>query len=214
MNHKILSLLISVIGILVLYYLSLLSQPNLINIDQVEQFEGNLVSIKGTITATKTISQNNQAITIMDNTSTLPVFIDDIVEVQIGDQVKVTGTIQKYNDEWQLVSDLPDSVIILSSWKNHSINLTEIAQNPTKYIDQNVNVTGYVDIVFDSYFHLTDDNYQYTFLVEKPYIKNVSLYPGKKISIQAQFTYDSSNTRYLFEFNSQNHTIIEIRDEV
>ena len=68
---------------------------------------------------------------------------------------------------------------ILDKWNNGSFPLWQLAQKPSKYLGLNVNVSGFVDAVFDNYFHLKDVENNNTLMVfcnEK-----MSLYRGKKV---------------------------------
>ena len=212
MNHKIISLFASVGGISILYLLSLLNQPIVIDIDQISNFEGKLVTTEGAVIDYSN-GNSNQLITIQQNNSTLLLFQEAYTNVQIGDIVQATGKIQKYNDVFELMVDDSGSITIINKWQENEIKLEEIAENPSFYINQNVNVSGYVDVIFDDYFQLVDEENKYIFLAKKPYIENLTLYPGKKINIKALFIYDETQTRYLFEFTNENHTIIPIIED-
>jgi hypothetical protein len=212
MNHKYISLLASTLGILALYALSLFNQPIYIEIDEIGNFEGKVVTTQG-IVIDYSSAKTNQLITIQQNNSSVVLFQEASIEVQLGDLVEATGTVQKYNEIWELIIDSPDSIFVLKKWTDQEIKLEDIAEHPIQYIDQNVNVTGYIDVVFDDYFHLIDEENTYTFLVKKPYIKNLTIYPGKKINMKALFTYEETQTRYLFEFRNENHTIISVLGE-
>jgi hypothetical protein len=212
MNHKIISLIISMGGIGILYLISLTTQPMVVDIEHISDFEGKLVTITGTVVDYSN-GKNHQLITVQQNNSTLLLFQEAYTNIQIGDIVKATGKIQKYNDKFELIADEPESIDIISKWQNNEIQLKEIAENPTFYLNQNVNVSGYVDVIYDDYFQLIDEENAHIFLVKKPYIANLTLYPGKQIRLNALFTYEETQTRYLFDFRNDNHTIISINGE-
>ena len=135
------------------------------------------------------------------------------IDVQQGDKINATGRIQQYEDEWEIIIEEQELVTIEQSWENKTLTLQEIAENPINFINQNLNVTAYVDIIYDEYFQLIDETYQYQCIVEKPYIKNLTLYTGQPINLNAYLTYDNTQMRYLFEFKNENHTIIPITEK-
>jgi hypothetical protein len=212
MNIKYLSIVSAIAGILILYMLSLFTQTPLISISEVPEYEGQTITTNGTVIEYHTTSYENQLITIQQNNDTLILFLESPIEVSEGDIVKATGLVQQYQDDWELIIDTPDLISIEQQWEDKPLQLYEIAQTPSKYIKQNLNVTGYVDIIYDDYFQFIDNTHNYHCIVEKPYLKNLSLYTGQHIYLNAFFTYDETQMRYLFEFKNANHTIIPIEE--
>jgi len=207
MHIKYISLLTSTGGILLLYTLSLYAQTPIITIDEVAEYEGVTVTTNGTVIEFHDTSYGNQLITIQYHNTTLILFNEEPIQTQKGDILQATGTIQQYNDDWELIVDKPEHLIILQTWTNNTLTLGDIATNPLYYLNQNVNITAYVDLIYDDYFHLIDTQQTYHCIAKKPYIQNFTLYPGQQVYLHAYFTYDEQHTRYLFEFTEYYHTI-------
>ena len=212
MNHKYLPLIAAILGILLLYSISLFNQPIVISIDQIENYEGRTITTEGKVIEYQENKYENQLITIQNENYSLLLFLENPIDVHNGDEIKATGTVQRYNEDWELIIDSQENILIINKWENCTISLNDIAQNPTHYIQQNINITGYVDLIFDDYFHLKDENQRYTFFVKKPYKLNTTLYSGKLVNIKAFFNYDPEQTRYVFELTDENHSITTVME--
>lgn len=212
MNIKYLSILSSAGGIILLYTLSLYAQVPIIDIENIGDYDGKLVTTNGTVIEYHTTNYGSQLITIQQNNSTLILFMEKPINIQKGDIVQATGIVQQYQNDWELIIDQPKQFIILKTWANNTLDLSDIAKNPTYYVNQNLNVTGYIDLIYDDYFHFIDENKEYMCIVKKPFIENLTIYTGQKINLKAYFTYDSPQTRYLFKLTSANHTILPVME--
>jgi len=212
MNIKHLSIISSIAGILILYTLSLYAQTPIIHLSDISEYEGQIIATNGTVTEYHSTSYGNQLITIKQGNNTAILFLESPIDIQRGDKLNATGRIQQYEDEWEIIIEEQELVTIEQSWENNTLTLQEIAENPINFLNQNLNVTAYVDIIYDEYFQLIDETYQYQCIVEKPYIKNLTLYTGQPINLNAYLTYDNTQMRYLFEFKNENHTIIPITE--
>jgi len=212
MNIKYLSIISSIAGILILYTLSLYAQIPIIPLSAISEYEGQTITTNGTVTEYHSTSYGNQLITIKQGNNTAILFLESSIDIQKGDRLNATGLVQQYKDEWELIIEKQELVTIEQSWENNTLTLQEIAEKPINYLNQNLNVTGYIDIIYDEYFQLIDDTYQHQCIVEKPYIKNLTLHTGQHINLNAYFTYDNNQMRYLFKFTNENHTIIPIME--
>lgn len=101
----------------------------------------------------------------------------------------------------------PKSYRIIKKWNETTTPLWEIAQNPTTYQDQNLNVTGYIDALYDAYFYFTDTEADYTIPVFFEQSYNSSLYTGEPVVLTAYFSYDPTQLRYIFTLTEPYHTI-------
>ena len=145
MKLKYLSLLFSVVGILILYFLSELSQPPVIEIHKMPDYEGKQVIVDGIVKDHRVTKYGSQIITIENNNDTTTLFVEGITDVEYGDKIRVTGVAQKYKGGWELVINDKELLKILEKWCNISFPLWQLAENPTRYLNLNVNVTGYVE---------------------------------------------------------------------
>lgn len=211
MKIKYVTLLIAILGILALYTLSLYAQPPTILLSELPNYEGKIVTTQGTVTTYYETSFGNQIITIRDNNTTATIFAANPIHIQSGDHLQATGTVEKYKETWEILIDDTRLIHVLKKWNQTTTPLWEIAQNPTAYLDFNLNVTGYIDSKFDTYFYFTDNNTDHTILVPLPQSKNITLYTGQMVSLSAQFTYDTNQLRYIFSIFEPYHTITPLK---
>ena len=207
MKIKYISLILSITGIIILYILSTFSQPIYINLENISDYEGKEITTCGTTINYYTTSYGNQIITIKSNNSTAQLFCEEPTTTQYGDLLRVTGKVEYYNNQWEIIIDQSSSITILQQWQNRTTPLWEIATKPEQYTDLHLNTTGYIDTIYDNYFILTDKTSNHSIIVTyQPWI-NISIYAGQQCTLHAYFTYDPSQTRYLFELKNNNHMI-------
>jgi DNA/RNA endonuclease YhcR with UshA esterase domain len=207
MNLKYFSLLFSIIGIALLYFLSTLSNPVVIDISQLSEYEGKQVTVKGIVIEHQTTTYDSQLIKIKEGNSSAIAFIEGSLDIQYGDKIEVTGKVQKYKENWEIVVDNVRNVNIIHHWQNITIPLWELAQNPSRYQDLNVNVSGYIEAVHDSYFYLADQTGDHSILVFYHNLEPSAIYPGQKAHIAAAFNYHQEDLRYTLEICEENHGI-------
>jgi len=196
MKLKHLSVLFSIAGILFLYFISTLTQPVLISLAEIPEYEDKQVIVEGTVTDYQDTTYGSQIITIEDDNISVSVFIEGNIGVDYGDTIQATGKVQKYNDGWEIVVDNERLVNILQKWQNISIPILQLAKNPTKYVGLNINVTGHVDMIYDSYFYLIDADELYSLFVSCNPLLYGALNPGEPVNVAGQFTYNEEEIRY------------------
>ena len=201
------SLIFSVVGILVLYFLLRTSQSTMISINEISKYEGKQVTIEGTVLEHHLTKYGSQIIEIENDNATTTVFIEGKIELEFGDKIQATGEIQKYEGEWEVVVNSINMVKIIEKWKNSSFPLWQLAENPNKYLGLNVNVSGYIDYISNSYFYLSDFDRKYSLPVFYTLVENLTISPGLKISVYGQFLFDEENFRYKLELNQKIHRI-------
>jgi hypothetical protein len=207
MKLKYFSLAFSIIGILILYFISTLTKPAYIEIFEIPNFEGKQVVVEGVVTHHQTSNYGSQIITIKDNNASTKIFVEEKIEVDYGDQILAVGQVQKYKDEWEVVTNDKRSVSILEKWHNISIPLWQLAEAPTRYLGLNVNVTGYIDTFSNSYFNLVDLEEKYSLMTFYSRLENFTLLPGEKVNVEGKFSFDEKNFRYILEVHGETHRI-------
>ena len=201
---------LSIIGIIFLYFLSSLSQPILINIDDVQNYEGKKIKIEGIVTEHHFTNYGNQMITLKQNNKTLTVFVEEKTDVEYGDKILVIGQVQKYKNTWQIVANKNNAITILQKWQNISSPLWQLAENPTKYNGLNINITGYIERLYNTYFYITDSEEKHSLIVfYDPSDVNISLKPGQKVRLFGKFIYDEDTFRYKLEVGDKIFVIKE-----
>lgn len=213
MKLKYFSLLFSIAGILILYFLSKLSQPPLIEIHEMPDYEGKQVIIEGVVTNYQVTKHGSQIITIKDDNDTTTIFVEGETNIEYGDRIQATGEVQKYKDEWELIINDNRFVKILKKWQNISFPLWQLAENPGKYLGLNVNVTGYIESISNAYFYLVDLEKNYSIIVFYKKSKNITIFPGQKVSVSGKFSFDEENFRYHLELCEEKHGINLLKQE-
>lgn len=193
---KYFTLILSITGVIFLYALSLFQQPIILtSFDSLEDYEGKEVTLTGIIIDQTITSYGSQLITLQCNSTQLTVFSDSPFTIHAGDTFQGTGTIQEYKDSWELILSNPKAATILTTWQNTTINIKDLAEHPKNYLNIPVNISGTIDIVYDSIIYIKDEtgNYTIPFLPENNPIPK----PGTNVSLQATLTYEPHNLRYL-----------------
>ena len=205
------SIIFSIFGILVLYLISTLTQPIAIELKDIQKYEGKEITTKGTVKDSYLTKYGSQIITIEQNGAEIKIFIEDEIDADFGDIIKVTGNVQKYKDEWELIINDKHQIKILEKWKDQQIPLKALAANPLKYDGLNINISGRIDSLFDDYFYLKDDNYEHSLPV---YHNNrYNLDNGNKVYVYGKYIYDEENFRYKIIFTQENHGVFPLDSE-
>ena len=210
MKLKYFSILFAVVGIFFLYFLSQLSQPLFIEIKEMRNYDGKQVIVEGTVTDYKLTKQGNQIITIEDENSTTTVFVEGKTDVEYGDKIRVAGSVQKYKDDWEIVIDNNRLLKIVEKWHSISFPLWQLAENPAKYLNLNVNVTGIIESSSNAFFYLVDLERGYSLIVFYDLSKNITIIPGQKVNILGKFSFDEENFRYQLKICEEKHKLIPV----
>lgn len=212
MKMKHATLIFSIIGILFLYFVSKMYQPPLIAINQMPNYQDKQVIIEGIVIEHHITKYGSQIITIENNNATTTIFVEGIADIEFGDKIRVSGDVQKYKEGWEIVVNDAHQVKILEKWCNISIPLWQLADNPSKYINLNIQVNGYVDSISNSYFYLTDLEKNHFIPIFYELGKNITISAGQKICVNGKFSFDKENLRYKIELTEESHNITFLRD--
>ena len=207
------SVIFATLGILLLYLISTLTQPITVEIQNISKYEGKQVTVEGHVTEYFETTQGSQIITIENNNYTLKIFLEGTIALDYGDIIKATGEVQKYAGEWELVVNDEKFVKIIKKWDENTLFIWQLGSNPQKYKNLNVNVTGYVDYVYDDYFYITDSDNKYSLVVSSGSWYNVSLNAGQKVKVAGKFTFDETDFRYKITLLGSSHGIWLLEDD-
>ena len=210
MKFKYLIILLAIVSLSILYTLSLFSQPIAVSLSAVPTYNGKQVIVSGVVTEYRTTTYGSQIITITnnqeDNCSPLLLYIEGTLFIEYGDSVQATGTVQEYNNQWELVVNNPRSVTIVKKWQNVSFPLWQLAQYPQRYVNTNVNVNGIVEKTYKTYFYLTDSDGRYSLVVyDAPPSTNLS--KGDTVMVGARFFYEQESLRYVLRITEPTHFV-------
>ena len=207
MKLKHFSLIFSIVGILLLYSFSKFSQPPLIRIEEMKEHEGKEVVIIGTVTDYQITKYQSQIITIAENNHSTSIFLEGIIDVELGDKIKSSGEVQKYKDSYELIVSNLQSIEILKKWDNITYSLGQIVKAPFKYLGLNINLTGYIETISNDNFYLVDLKERLKLRVSFTKNINISMSPGEKVFAKGLFSFDKKNFRYELEISEEEHFI-------
>ena len=208
MELKYLVIILSILGILILYFLSTLSAPITIDLSQIQEYEGKEVTVEGIVTTHRITSYGGQIIEIKDNNASAIVFVEEETIVEHGDKIQATGTVQKYRDDWEIVVNNNRFVKIIQKWSNSTCPLWQIAENPERYLDTNINVTGIIDREYDSYFFLIDTEGKHSIVVYYDSSRFHNFSQGDTVYVGGEFDYDEETMRFVLEAKEEPHYIL------
>lgn len=217
MELKYFVIILSITSIILLYFLSTLSQPERIELYEIPKYEGKQVIVEGIVTEHRTTTYGGQIIEIKnldsENISKTTVFVEGETPVEYGDKIQATGKVQKYKGDWEIVVNNERFIKILQKWNNISFPLWQLARNPNKYIDINVNVTGFIDRDYNSYFYLVDSQEEYSIVVYYDSSRFYNFSQGDEVAVGGKFVYDEETLRFIINTNEETHHIYSIDEE-
>lgn len=200
MELKHLVIVLSVVGTVFLYVLSLFSQPTVVSLGEVEDFEGKQVVVEGVVVSYRVTTYGGQQIVIQDRNGSdveVIVYVEEETDVEYGDVVQATGVVQQYGGEWEVVVNTARGVVVVEKWQDTTYPLWQLAVKPQGFIGRNVRVMGYVDRVYDSYFYLVDGSSQYSVVVYFDVTQRQNFSGGEWVQVGGRFEYDDLSFRYV-----------------
>jgi DNA/RNA endonuclease YhcR with UshA esterase domain len=182
--------LISTLGILLLYILSLSIQPIAISLDEVSNFEGRYVRVSGEVLDVLLIGTDNQIISIIDKNAELTIFSEKWVDVDIGDTITVEGRVERYRGKLEIVTD--GMIRILSHSSNTS--LYKLSNHPQRFVNMEINTIGYIQSIEDNIITLKEGKYSISAIASPIDLNEISA--GDRILINGTFLYDKHTFSY------------------
>jgi hypothetical protein len=185
-----------------LYILSTFSHPTAISFSELAEYEDRQVILQGLVCDHSVTSYGSQIITlrdINDSDTELKVFVEMLTDVEYGDTIEAIGSVQRYQDAWELVVSHPKNIKIVSSWDNNSSPLWQLAEQPEKYVGLNIRTNGFIDRIYESFYYLIDASGRYSLVVYTKPENHHNLSEGSPCSIDGRFLYDSENCRYCID---------------
>ncbi|MFA5772558.1 MAG: OB-fold nucleic acid binding domain-containing protein [Thermoplasmata archaeon] len=191
----------SIAGILALYVLSLNSQPIDVPLNEIANYDGREISVRGAVTF-KQPTKTGMIFDISENNYTIMVYVGECnKEIEIGDYVKVTGRVQKYNDKYEIMALNDDKITVLICANNTIGVIQNLVEDPLTHLNNTVNIFGFVEYEPLSYnnkttFFLTDDALDGKYSIKVASGLNDSIHKGDSIVLTGTFRYDGQNSRY------------------
>lgn len=185
----------AVIGIVVLYLVSAVSQPEEIALKDVKNKEGKNVIVKGIVVEKYQTSSGNTILKVRDNNVSVSVFVKKAVDTESGDEIRVTGRVQKYKNGYEIVAS---EIEILKKWDEDYVELNQLKSDPEKYEGTNINVTGFAVSIKHNEFYLSDNISR----IKVKIIKSAVLpAENQKIFVKGKMGYDENRFEYFIELD-------------
>jgi cytochrome c-type biogenesis protein CcmE len=210
MKFKYLIILIAIGSLVALYFLSLISQPVLVPLSLLQTYNGQQVIVQGVVTDYRTITYGSQLITIREtqnSTKSVVLYIEGEIPIEYGDTIQATGEVQQYKNQWEIVVNNPQLIVILQKWHDLSFPLWQLALHPENYLDTTVNVTGIATQLFDSSFTLTSMDGKYSIEVAYQSSCPHQFLKGDTVAVGARFIYDATTCRFFLKATEATHGI-------
>jgi len=214
MQMKYLVILLSILSVAILYGISLQTQTPYVTLDNLSKYNQQTVTTNATVINNYISSYGQQTITLRyinnSNVTEAFVIIEEPIETQYGDIIQVTGTVQEYKGDWEILVDNPNTVTLLKEWNKTYLPLSQLASHPTHYMGININTSGTIDRIYDHYFYLIDETGEHTIVCYADYEHSSYLYEGATVELLGFFTYHEQTLRYIIDIDQPYHFIQEI----
>ncbi|HER45344.1 MAG TPA: hypothetical protein ENO12_00840 [Thermoplasmatales archaeon] len=216
MKFKYLVIFVTGISLVVLYGASLISQPTKVSLSSLSNNNGQQVMVQGRVTDYRTTNFGSQLITLreyMNSNVSVVLYLEGVVSVEFGDRIQAIGKVQRYKNQWEITVSNPQFVTILEKWDNQSFPLWQLAENPERYANGNVNVTGVVSQKHSSKFVLSDATKTHLLEVSCDSSSLSWLSIGDAVAVAGRFFYDPCFLRYLLKVSDDTHRITKLKGE-
>ncbi|MBU4190250.1 MAG: hypothetical protein KJ886_04550 [Candidatus Thermoplasmatota archaeon] len=183
----------AVIGIVVLYLVSAVSQPENMGLEEIKSMEGKEVVTEGIVSDKYQTKSGNTILGVKNDNATVSVFVKKVVDAEIGDEIRVTGRVQKYKNMYEIVSS---AIEILKKWDENYIELKQLKSNPEKYEGTNINVTGFAVSIKHNEFYLSDNISKIKIKIIKSTVLPME---NQKIFVKGKMEYDENRFEYFIK---------------
>jgi len=199
MKFNYLVVILAIGGILGLYWIGSLAQPETISLQSVPTYEGKKIITEGIVTNQYTTSIDTQIIEIknLSSNASTKIFLKEKTIVDYGDLIQVTGQVQKYKQDWEIVTENKQAIFILRKWQNISIPISQIAVSPDRYTGLNIKVSGIVEECSSTSVKLCDSESKYKLSLrsDSSFIQMFS--EGSHITVSGVLQYDEETLTYV-----------------
>ncbi|MEM0492626.1 MAG: hypothetical protein QXS02_01510 [Candidatus Thermoplasmatota archaeon] len=197
---KPLVLILSIVGVILLYILTIYTHPPLIQIKDIPLHEGKTITIQGTVIKHQTLKYSSSLITILDTDNTMnttTIYSDKPLNVEYGDHIKATGIVQKYRENYEIVINKPEDVEIISREEDITIPIQQLSIYPQRYKDLTIKTKGVISSLSSDYLYLLSEDNKYTLIILYNPLLSYNISQGDLITAKGVFSYDAKNLRYI-----------------
>ena len=204
------------IGIIILYSYSLVIEPKEVELKDIGEYEGQLVIVRGIVLDVVEFT-NSRIIVLGSEGSMITIFLaTSSVELFVGDEIEVTGLVQKDTDGYSLSVTGKGSIRVLSVWEDDNLTLPALATDPWKRSGLNVNISCIIKYPLEIH-----ENYSY-FSVQDVKMESYSIqvfvfemtvprgYAGHEITLHARFEFSKNSFSHRLVIDSPEHAVILI----
>ncbi|HDS44695.1 MAG TPA: hypothetical protein ENN68_01115 [Methanomicrobia archaeon] len=196
-------LFFSVLGIVILYGVSLLMVPQTVPLDEVARYEGASVRTRGVVTDVSVTEQGYVQLRLAANQTSLLLFVipsdqSGIVrDLSYGDEVVAEGRVQVYRGEYELVT-AEHAIAKVNTSANRILFVPQLAREPERFEGTRIRLAGTVEDLYTSVLYIADGTGTYR-LRAKPVSGALGiseLQEGDTIVAEGVLFYDSTALRY------------------
>jgi hypothetical protein len=200
-------ILFAVIGVVVLYGLSLFAQPELVALEDVKNLPGKYMRTEGVVAYKSSTALGNTVLRLKDGNDTLTVFLRGKTVIEVGDTISIEGVVRKYGEEYELLGD-GRTLKVLKYWHEEALDLGRLASMVEHYRGLNVNVTGYAARVSSGGFYLVDNISGWHFCIKVRARTRVYLpLQGEKVYVKGLFDYEPALFGYAIKLCASGHEV-------
>ncbi|MCD6571794.1 MAG: hypothetical protein J7K62_00805 [Thermoplasmata archaeon] len=209
MEMKHISVLFSAIGIVLLFFLSLLAKPVYIDLSEINKYDGKQIITEGIVidkyetkyrntilSLVKTLSDNNVVTTFVE---------EQIKNIEYGDRIRLQGEVRKYKGDFEIYVSEAKQIEIIEKWNNRTIPLRILAETPWRYQGINLKIVCKIEKIYHSYLVLKDakENQKIILFCDLDKI-NETLQEGDIVYANAKIKYNSADFNYFLEATNNN----------
>ena len=197
-------IIFSLVGVAVLYSLSVFVNPPLVPLEEVALHEGTFIRTRGVITAFSITESENVVMKIEGNQTELLIFVNskakdgrkDLLNLSYGDEIEVEGSVEVYHGDYELIVS-ENAIKKLASGSDISF-VAQVAAHPEAYEGRKIQVAGYVADVYQRVFYLRDETgtYQLRVKLMDTDMPVSELQEGVRIVAEGVLAYDAKTMRY------------------
>jgi hypothetical protein len=195
-------IIFSLLGVCLLYGISVFVNPPFVPLDEVALHEGSVIRTVGVITDFSITESGNVLMKIEGNQMELPLFVNsgdgrnELLNLSYGDEIEVEGRVEVYEGEYELVVS-KNAIKKVTPGSTISF-VSQIAVHPEEYEGRKLRVVGYAEDVYQRVFYLRDETGDHHLRVKLMATDTPisELHEGDKVIAEGVFSYDAQNMRY------------------
>jgi hypothetical protein len=196
-------LIFSVLGIGMLYGVSLLLVPPTVPLDEIPRYEGSSVRTRGIVTDVSGTEHGYVLVSLAANQTALLLFVTPsdepgiVRDLSYGDEIVAEGRVEVYRGGYELVT-AEHAIAKVNASVNRIVFLPQLASEPKRFEGARIRVAGTIDALYTSVLYLTDGTGTYRLRVKPRSGALVisELQAGEKIIAEGVLSYNPTELRY------------------